>query len=202
MVLAQANGEHQHFPTEARSVYDITGAGDMVLAALGLGFAAGGRPEDAIQLANVAAGIEVEREGVAVINCSVSFVGPPPFGVPAAISSTTVTICVIGCGPRAARLFRATLPPPSCGRPSASSTDSPRRRMTGPGATATLSVIGAFLRSAVPTVLATSVRSTLATASPVLGWPLDDSAVPTVTATMSAVGFRLGDRSTRECLAQ
>jgi D-beta-D-heptose 7-phosphate kinase/D-beta-D-heptose 1-phosphate adenosyltransferase len=67
MVLAQANGEHQHFPTEARSVYDITGAGDMVLAALGLGFAAGGRPEDAIQLANVAAGIEVEREGVAVI---------------------------------------------------------------------------------------------------------------------------------------
>lgn len=67
MVLGQANGEYRHFPTEARSVYDITGAGDIVLAALGLGLAANGRPEVAIQLANVAAGIEVEREGVAVI---------------------------------------------------------------------------------------------------------------------------------------
>jgi D-beta-D-heptose 7-phosphate kinase/D-beta-D-heptose 1-phosphate adenosyltransferase len=67
MVLAKSNGDYQHFPTEARSVYDITGAGDMVLAALGLGFAAGGTPREAIHLANVAAGLEVEREGVAVI---------------------------------------------------------------------------------------------------------------------------------------
>lgn len=67
MVLATADGTSRHFPTEARSVYDITGAGDMVLAALGLGLAARCAPEDAIHLANIAAGLEVEREGVAVI---------------------------------------------------------------------------------------------------------------------------------------
>jgi D-beta-D-heptose 7-phosphate kinase / D-beta-D-heptose 1-phosphate adenosyltransferase len=70
MVLATADGASRHFPTEARSVYDITGAGDMVLAALGLGLAAGSSPQDAIQLANIAAGLEVEREGVAVITPS------------------------------------------------------------------------------------------------------------------------------------
>jgi D-beta-D-heptose 7-phosphate kinase/D-beta-D-heptose 1-phosphate adenosyltransferase len=67
MVLASADGMNRHFPTEARSVYDITGAGDMVLAALGLGLATGCQPDDAIHLANIAAGLEVEREGVAVI---------------------------------------------------------------------------------------------------------------------------------------
>lgn len=67
MVLASADGSHCHFPTEARSVYDITGAGDMVLASLGVGLASGCTPEEAIHLANIAAGLEVEREGVAVI---------------------------------------------------------------------------------------------------------------------------------------
>jgi D-beta-D-heptose 7-phosphate kinase/D-beta-D-heptose 1-phosphate adenosyltransferase len=49
-------------------VYDITGAGDMVLAMLGLCLADGVEPEDAALLANVAAGLEVEREGVAVVS--------------------------------------------------------------------------------------------------------------------------------------
>ena len=70
MALATATGESQCFATRARAVYDITGAGDMVLAAIGRGLAAGGTPAEAIQLANVAAGLEVEREGVAVIPAS------------------------------------------------------------------------------------------------------------------------------------
>ncbi len=55
------------FPTRAREVYDITGAGDMVLAMLGLSLAEGAPPSVAVRLANIAAGLEVEREGVAVI---------------------------------------------------------------------------------------------------------------------------------------
>jgi len=46
-------------------VYDITGAGDMVLATLGLCLASNIPLSDAAQLANIAAGLEVERLGVA-----------------------------------------------------------------------------------------------------------------------------------------
>jgi D-beta-D-heptose 7-phosphate kinase/D-beta-D-heptose 1-phosphate adenosyltransferase len=55
------------FPTRARSVYDITGAGDMVLAMLGLALAAGADAETAVALSNAAAGLEVDRTGVAAL---------------------------------------------------------------------------------------------------------------------------------------
>lgn len=55
------------YPTRARAIYDITGAGDMVLSMIGVSLAAGLPPAACIELGNVAAGIEVERIGVAVI---------------------------------------------------------------------------------------------------------------------------------------
>ncbi len=64
MALAHRQGGGQLFPTKARSVYDITGAGDMVLAVLGLGLAEGIPPDHAVLLANTAAGLEVDRTGV------------------------------------------------------------------------------------------------------------------------------------------
>ena len=67
MALVPSRGEPRLFPTRARAVYDITGAGDMVLAAIGVFLASGLPPAVAVQLANVAAGLEVERVGVAVI---------------------------------------------------------------------------------------------------------------------------------------
>lgn len=67
MALVHRNGQSSHFPTQARSVYDITGAGDMVLAMLGACLGSGIGKEDAVRLANVAAGLEVEKSGVAVI---------------------------------------------------------------------------------------------------------------------------------------
>src|SRR5690606_32439445 len=67
MLLVEHSGYGEFFPTQARSVYDITGAGDMVLAMFGICLAAGTSNEDAVRLANVAAGLEVERTGVAVI---------------------------------------------------------------------------------------------------------------------------------------
>jgi D-beta-D-heptose 7-phosphate kinase / D-beta-D-heptose 1-phosphate adenosyltransferase len=67
MMLVKNDGTGEIFPTHARAVYDITGAGDMVLAMVGLCLAAGALPAQAVRLGNVAAGLEVERAGVAVI---------------------------------------------------------------------------------------------------------------------------------------
>lgn len=57
-------GRRGLFPVRPRQVFDITGAGDMVLAALGYGLAAGADWPLAIQLANLAGGLEVEKLGV------------------------------------------------------------------------------------------------------------------------------------------
>ena len=54
-------------PTHAKAVYDITGAGDIVMAVFGLCLASGVGAADAARLGNVAAGLEVERAGVDVI---------------------------------------------------------------------------------------------------------------------------------------
>src|SRR5205814_1629288 len=56
MALAGRDGARGLFPTRPRQVYDITGAGDMVLSVLGLALASGASYEDAIRLANVAGG--------------------------------------------------------------------------------------------------------------------------------------------------
>ncbi|HUQ70121.1 MAG TPA: D-glycero-beta-D-manno-heptose 1-phosphate adenylyltransferase [Planctomycetaceae bacterium] len=68
IVLAKQTGESVHLPTRPREVCDITGAGDMVLAMIGLGMAAGIDPVDLCKLANVAGGLEVEQIGVVPIN--------------------------------------------------------------------------------------------------------------------------------------
>ncbi len=67
IALAHRDGRATIFPTRPRQVYDITGAGDMVMAALGLALAAGADYDPAIRLANVAGGLEVEKIGVATV---------------------------------------------------------------------------------------------------------------------------------------
>jgi len=62
---ADRQGNSRLFPVRPRQVYDITGAGDTVLAALGFGLAAGADWPTAIELANLAGGLEVQRLGVA-----------------------------------------------------------------------------------------------------------------------------------------
>ncbi|MHC4289267.1 MAG: D-glycero-beta-D-manno-heptose 1-phosphate adenylyltransferase [Planctomycetota bacterium] len=51
-----------------RTVYDVTGAGDMMLAMLAVALAAGQDAETALQLANIASGLEVEKFGVATVS--------------------------------------------------------------------------------------------------------------------------------------
>src|SRR5439155_15688672 len=67
MALKHRDGRAKHFPTRPRHVYDITGAGDMVMSVLGMALAAGADYEPAIQLANIAGGLEVEKIGVATL---------------------------------------------------------------------------------------------------------------------------------------
>jgi D-beta-D-heptose 7-phosphate kinase/D-beta-D-heptose 1-phosphate adenosyltransferase len=67
MALAHRDGRKTAFPTRQRQVYDITGAGDMVLSVLGMALAAGADYDPAIRLANIAGGLEVEKIGVATV---------------------------------------------------------------------------------------------------------------------------------------
>jgi D-beta-D-heptose 7-phosphate kinase/D-beta-D-heptose 1-phosphate adenosyltransferase len=67
MALAHADGRREIFPTRPRQVYDITGAGDMVMAVLGMALAAGADYGPAIRLANIAGGLEVEKIGTATV---------------------------------------------------------------------------------------------------------------------------------------
>ena len=64
MAWVDRDGRGQLFPARPRQVCDITGAGDMVLSVLGYMLAAGADPAAAIETANVAGGLEVERLGV------------------------------------------------------------------------------------------------------------------------------------------
>jgi rfaE bifunctional protein kinase chain/domain len=56
-----------HVKAEEREVYDVSGAGDTVIATLGAVLGAGARLEQAVRLANRAGGIVVEKIGTAVI---------------------------------------------------------------------------------------------------------------------------------------
>jgi D-beta-D-heptose 7-phosphate kinase/D-beta-D-heptose 1-phosphate adenosyltransferase len=53
-----------------RTVYDVTGAGDVVLATLAVSLTADGDYRTAVQLANIAGGIEVEKFGAATVTVS------------------------------------------------------------------------------------------------------------------------------------
>ena len=63
-LLLERGGEPAVVPTRAREVYDVTGAGDMVLAGLAAAIGNGCGMTDAVRFANAAAGLEVEIFGV------------------------------------------------------------------------------------------------------------------------------------------
>ncbi len=59
---------HHHLPTQAHDVFDVTGAGDTVVAVTALAIAAGMSLMDAVQLANIAASIVIAKLGTATVN--------------------------------------------------------------------------------------------------------------------------------------
>lgn len=67
MTLFTEGGEVTHIPTVAREVYDVTGAGDTVIATLALALASGASFVEAAVLANHAAGVVVGKVGTATV---------------------------------------------------------------------------------------------------------------------------------------
>jgi D-beta-D-heptose 7-phosphate kinase/D-beta-D-heptose 1-phosphate adenosyltransferase len=63
----KTNSESLLIPTRPRTVYDVTGAGDMVLAMLATALASSSDYESAVQLSNIAGGIEVGKFGTATV---------------------------------------------------------------------------------------------------------------------------------------
>jgi len=59
-----------HYQAMARSVYDVTGAGDTVIATLAASVAAGADLCEGARLANIAAGLVVEQVGTTAIKIS------------------------------------------------------------------------------------------------------------------------------------
>ncbi len=66
--LYQRDGTSQILPTDPREVYDVTGAGDMILSMITFVVAGGFSFVEAARLANVAAGIEVRKIGVVPVS--------------------------------------------------------------------------------------------------------------------------------------
>ena len=67
MTLLQRGGQSLHLPAHAKEVFDVTGAGDTVIATLSAGLSAGMSLTDATRLANLAAGLVVGKLGTATI---------------------------------------------------------------------------------------------------------------------------------------
>jgi D-beta-D-heptose 7-phosphate kinase/D-beta-D-heptose 1-phosphate adenosyltransferase len=67
MTLFRREQEPEHFPARARKVFDVTGAGDTVIATLALALGAGASLSRAAQMANIAGGLVVEQVGTTVL---------------------------------------------------------------------------------------------------------------------------------------
>jgi D-beta-D-heptose 7-phosphate kinase / D-beta-D-heptose 1-phosphate adenosyltransferase len=67
MTLLCPDSPQIHLPARAREVYDVTGAGDTVIAVIATALASGQRLSDAVALANLAAGIVVGKLGAATV---------------------------------------------------------------------------------------------------------------------------------------
>ncbi|MGD9873633.1 MAG: bifunctional heptose 7-phosphate kinase/heptose 1-phosphate adenyltransferase [Kiritimatiellia bacterium] len=70
MLMMAENAKPVHIPTRAREVYDVSGAGDTVVAATVLALAAGATHREAAELANFAAGVVVGKLGTATCTAS------------------------------------------------------------------------------------------------------------------------------------
>lgn len=68
MVLVGGGRDVTHIPGLAREVYDVSGAGDTVTAWVGTMLAAGATVQEAAVIANLAAGLEVGKAGVATVS--------------------------------------------------------------------------------------------------------------------------------------
>ena len=67
MMLSKADGSQFHDPASARDIFDVSGAGDTVVAMIAGALVAGADLEDAVRLANHAASVAVGKSGTAIV---------------------------------------------------------------------------------------------------------------------------------------
>jgi D-beta-D-heptose 7-phosphate kinase/D-beta-D-heptose 1-phosphate adenosyltransferase len=79
MSVIQSDGAALHLPTAARQVYDVSGAGDTVVAAIALAVSAGASVAEAAALANIAAGLVVAKRGTATVTTGEIIAALTPF---------------------------------------------------------------------------------------------------------------------------
>ena len=70
MTIVAGDGAPLHLPTTASEVFDVSGAGDTVIATLALALAAGASVPAAAAVANVAAGVAVAKQGTAAVHAA------------------------------------------------------------------------------------------------------------------------------------
>jgi rfaE bifunctional protein kinase chain/domain len=68
MKLFRTGQNAVHFPSMARQVFDVTGAGDTVVALLAAALGANARMDAAISFANIGAGLAVEKVGTSIVD--------------------------------------------------------------------------------------------------------------------------------------
>ncbi|MFH1189430.1 MAG: D-glycero-beta-D-manno-heptose-7-phosphate kinase [Candidatus Omnitrophota bacterium] len=68
MAVFRKNKPMKHIPTVAQEVFDVSGAGDTVIASYTLSLASGADPVTAAHISNCAAGIVVGKVGIAVVS--------------------------------------------------------------------------------------------------------------------------------------
>ena len=70
LTAVPGEGRPVHWPAEAREVFDVSGAGDTVIAVLGAALAVGASLADAARLANIAGGVVVGKVGTAAVSAA------------------------------------------------------------------------------------------------------------------------------------
>ena len=95
MLLVEENAEPVFLSTQAREVYDVTGAGDTVIATIGGALASGERLQSAAILANLAAGVVVRKIGVATVTPTEIQIASQPRGPADAAQVTEVELLAL-----------------------------------------------------------------------------------------------------------
>ena len=67
MLLCRRGERPHHIPTVAQEVFDVSGAGDTVIATFTLAITAGAAPLEAAMVSNHAAGVVVGKVGTAIV---------------------------------------------------------------------------------------------------------------------------------------
>jgi D-beta-D-heptose 7-phosphate kinase/D-beta-D-heptose 1-phosphate adenosyltransferase len=92
ILASQGNGTQFHDPARTRDVFDVSGAGDTVVAVISAAIASGAQLELAVSLANHAAGVAVGKSGTAIVTAG-EILAHMPLSKPVIEASALAGIC-------------------------------------------------------------------------------------------------------------